>query len=228
MTARTYRWQLAGLLLLTWACMACNPVLLPFFLMGGMDPQFEPEFKLVGEDKKKPVKLVVLCSTPAAELRPELIGADKELAAVFSRKLQEGFNRNKQHIIIASPNKVQKYKDEHPLWATLSLEEIGKQLDTDLIIDLEINHLSLYENGSQNTLFRGKAAISVTVADMRRPGENPVFTKEYVLEYPTSQGPLLASDTNPQKFRRDFLNRIAMELTWYFVTHSTAEHHTCE
>jgi len=199
-----------------------------YFLTVGLDPKFDPDFKLADEDKKKTVKVVILASTPLVEMRPELIGAEKELTGIFAQKLQEGCKTNKENVLIASTSKVQKYKDDHPNWQALDLEEIGKQLDTDFIIDLEVNQLSLFENGSQNTFYRGKTAISVTVADMRKPGENPVFRKEYVTEYPRSQGPLLASDTNMQKFRRDFLSRVAIELTWYFTAHPTQEHYTCE
>lgn len=228
MAAPSRRWQLASLLLATLACMACNPITATYFLFVGMDPKFEPDFKLASGDKKKPNKVVILTSTPQLELRPELIGADRELAGLFAQILQQGCEKNKEQILIGSTTKVQKFKDDHPSWQSLSLEEIGKKLDTDYIIELEIRELSLYENGSQNTFFKGRAAVSVTLADVRKPGENPVFSKEYTGEYPRSQGPRLASDTNPQKFRREFMTRVATDLSWFFTAHPTQDQYNCE
>jgi hypothetical protein len=195
MAAPSRRWQLAGLLLTTLACMACNPLTATYFLLVGMDPKFDPAFKLWTGDKKKPDKVVIL---------------------------------NKEQILVASTSKVQKFKDEHPSWQSLSLEEIGKKLDTDYIIELEIRELSLYENGSQNTFFKGRAAISVTVADIRKPGKNPVFSDDYIGEFPKSQGPRLASDTNPQRFRREFMTRVATDLSWLFTAHPTQDQYKCE
>jgi hypothetical protein len=239
MAAFKRHWILAGLILATWMCMACDPLSGLFFLVAE-DPQFEPEFKLTLDDSNpslngahlfkdsKKVKVVILTSTQLAEIRTELLGADRELSTLFTQKLNEGFRRNNENVVLASSSKVQKFKDSHPQWQSLSLEEVGKQLDTDFVVDLEINQLSLYESGSQNTFFRGKASISLTVADMHKLGENPVYSKEFVTEYPKSQGPQLLTDTNPQKFRRDFLARVATELSWIFTAHPTAEQYNCE
>ncbi|MBL8798285.1 MAG: hypothetical protein JNM56_30605 [Planctomycetia bacterium] len=228
MAVTSRRWQLVGLILATLACMACNPLTATYFLFVGMDPKFDPKFKLAGNDKKKPTKVVVLTSTPQLELRPELIGAERELATLFAQILQQGCEKNKESIMIASPTKVQKFKDDHPSWQSLSLEEIGKKLETDFIVELEIREMSLYEAGSQNTFFKGRTAISVTVADVREPGKNPVFSEEYTGEFPRSQGPRLVTDTNPQKFRREFLTRVAAELTWLFTAHPTQDQYNCE
>jgi hypothetical protein len=228
MAAPSRRWQLAGLLLTTLACMACNPLTATYFLLVGMDPKFDPAFKLWTGDKKKPDKVVILTSTPQLELRPELIGADRELAGLFAQQLEQNCVKNKEQILVASTSKVQKFKDEHPSWQSLSLEEIGKKLETDYIIELEIRELSLYENGSQNTFFKGRAAISVTVADIRKPGKNPVFSDDYIGEFPKSQGPRLASDTNPQRFRREFMTRVATDLSWLFTAHPTQDQYKCE
>jgi hypothetical protein len=227
MTAPSRRWQLAGLLLLTWVSMACNPLTVPYFLFGGLDPKNDAKCKLVGEDKKKAVKVVVFASTPL-EVRPELISADRELAALLSQKLQERAKENKDNVIVASSTKVQKFKDDHPNWQSLSLEELGKRLDADFVIDIEINRMSLYQAGSQNTLFLGKADVSVTVVNVNKNDNGPIFHEECSCEYPRSQGPRPVTDTNPLAFRRAFLSRLALELSWLFTDHPTQDNYTCE
>src|SRR5262249_42142150 len=213
MAVLSRRWRIAGLTLLTLACMACNPLAVPYFLMIGPDPKNDPDFKLAANDKRKPVKVVILVSAPLDIRCGELANVEREFTALFSQKLQEACKLNKENVVVASHSKVQKFKDDHPMWQTLSLEELGKQLDSDYVIDLEINHISLYEPGSQNTLFLGKASISVSVANVNKPGDGPVFRKVIGCEYPRS-GSRSVVDTDPLKFHRDFMTRLATELTW--------------
>jgi hypothetical protein len=222
------RKRLAGLIVFTVLCMACNPLAVPYFMFVGTDPKYDPDFKLAAESKNKPVKVVILTSAPLDQrMGGGLANADRDICVMFAQKLQQGAKENRENIIVASTSKVQKFKDDHPMWQSLSLEELGKRLEADYVIDLEVNHLSLYEPGSQNTLFMGQASISVAVANVNKPGEGPVFRKEYTCSYPAS-GSKPVSDTNPLKFRRDFLNRVATDLSWLFTSHPTSEEHNCE
>ena len=227
MAATSRRWQLAGLIFVTLACMACNPLMIPYFLLSdGLDPKADPKFRLVKDDKKKPVKVVIFTSSPMVETRRELVGANRELAAAFAHQLQEGCKRNKENVIVASNTKVQQFQDKYPMWQSLSLEELGKRLEADYVIDLEINELSLFDTRSQDTLL-GKATISVTVVDVHRGDEGPVFHDVYVTEYPRS-GSKAVMDTNLLQFRRAFLTRVAKDLSWLFTAHPASEDYSCE
>jgi hypothetical protein len=113
------------------------------------------------------------------------------------------------------------------MWQTLSLAELAKHLDADYVIDLEINEMSLYEQGSGNTLFFGKTAISVTVLDVAKADEGPAFRKEFTIDYPRS-GSRPVSDSNPLQFRRAFLTKVADELSWLFTAHPTSDGYSCE
>lgn len=225
MAASRRHWQLAGLIVVTLSCMACNPLLLPYFI-NGFEPKHEPEFKIALEDKKETAKVVVFVSSPL-EVRRELLNADQELLSLFTKALDEGCKTNKQNVQLATPSKVQKFKDDHPNWQSLGLVELGKRLEADFVIDLEIAHLSLYESGSQNTLFMGRAEISVTVAQVDKPDDGPVFKKEYVTEYPRS-GSRPVSDTSPLVFRRAFMTRVANDLAWMFTTHTSTQKYQVE
>lgn len=199
---------------------------LPFFLMTGMDPKVEPKVKLAAEDKTKEVKVVVLAYA-GLETRPEFLRADRELASLLARQLQQAFRDNKENVKLVSVAQVEKYKDEHPGWHSIDAAEIGKHFDADYVIDLEVNGLGLYEKGSGNTLYRGHADISIKVLDVSKPEEEPLYKEEYSCEYPKTRGPVPAGDSNPAQFRQVFLAQVARELSWRFSAHPTNDDHSC-
>ncbi len=227
MAAPARRWCLAGLTLLTVLVTAgCNPLTMPFFLLWGLDPKVEPECKL-GVGKKKESRVVVL-SYCALETRRELLGADRELTSLLCTKLGETAKKNKDNFTVVSPSKVQRFKDEHPNWKSLEVEKIGKYFDADYIIDLEIGALSLYLPNSNNQFLSGQAEITVSVVDLSKEGEEPIFHREYTCEYPKSRGPQPVADTSPGQFRLQFLSRVATDLSWYFTGHTVEDHFPCD
>jgi hypothetical protein len=219
---------LALLLLFAVPGFGCSPLTMPYFLLMGTDPKYDPDYKLCGEDSKEPTKVLVLVSLPLDSLPPELIGVDREVSAMFARKLQEAAKANKENVLIASNHTVQKFKDEHPNWQSMGLVDLGKQFKADKVIDLELNKLGIYEPGSRATLFRGHAEVSISVVDVHKPGDEPVFRKEYSTDFPRSQGPQPVTDTNLQKFRSEFLSRVATDLTWFFTAHAVSEDYPCD
>jgi hypothetical protein len=228
MAEQTRRRLLAVLTLAAATGFGCSPLTMPYFLLMGTDPKYDPDYKLCNEDSKDPTKVLVLVSLPLDSLPPELIGVDREISAMFARKLQEAAKANKENMLIASNQKVQKFKDEHPNWQSMSLVEVGKQFRADKVIDLELNKLGIYEPGSRATLFRGHAEVSISVVDVHKPGDEPAFRKEYSTDYPRSQGPQPVTDTNLQKFRSEFLSRVATDLTWFFTAHAVSEDYPCD
>jgi hypothetical protein len=227
MAALRQRWRLVGLILTAVACSGCNMLALPFFLMTGMNPKHDPQCKLASEDKDKEVKVVILAYT-GLETRPEFLRVDRELASMLARQLQQGFKENKEKVLLASITKVEKYKDEHPNWKAMDLEEIGTHFGADYVIDLGIESLSLYEPGSGNQLYRGRATISIAVVDVHKPDEDPIYREAYTCEYPKTRGPIPVSEGNPLQFRQAFLKHVAKQLSWRFTAHPVDEDITCD
>jgi hypothetical protein len=222
------RWLLAGLTVLSSCTIACNPLTVPYFLLVGVDPKVEPECSL--KDKaidKEELKVVILASTPL-EVRPEFIGVERELVSLLTAKLQAGFKQNKEKVRVASSSWVQRWLEEHPNWKSMELAEVGKQIGGDIIVDLEINRLSMYQEGSSNQLYHGRAEISVTVVDCRQPELEPLFRKEYSSTYPRSRGEIPISDISAQSFRLAFLSRVATDLSWLFTAHPTGDEYHCD
>jgi hypothetical protein len=217
MTAPSRHWRLAGLLLAAAVCTGCNMLSLPFFLMMGMNPKHEPPCRLASADKNKEVKVVILAYS-GLQTQTEFLRVDRELTSRLARQLQQGFKENKEKVTLVSARQVEKYKDEHPNWHAKDLVEIGEHFDADYVIDLDIASLTLYEPGSANQLYRGRAAIAVCVVDVHKPDDDPLFKKPYTCEYPKT-GAVPAGDGSGPKFRDTFLDHVAKELSWFFTAH---------
>jgi hypothetical protein len=218
---------LAALVVIALAGFGCNLLSFPFFLMAGMDPKHEPKCKLASDDKKKPAVRVVILTSAGLETRPEFLRVDRELSTLLARQLEQAFKENKEKVVIVAPVRVEKYKDEHPQWRAMDAAEIGKHFDADYVINLELESLSLYEPGSGNQLYRGKAEIEVKVMDVNKPEEEPKYKETFTCEYPKTRGPQPASESNPQQFRQAFISQVAKELSWRFTAHPTSDDFSC-
>jgi hypothetical protein len=217
---------ITAILLIASLSAGCNLMALPFFLIPG-ENKHEAKYKLASDDKEKQVRVVILASA-GLEMRPEFLKIDRELSRMLAAQLQEGFKQNSEKVTIVPTSQVERYKDEHPNWHTQDLEEIGKHFHADQVVNLEINSISLYEPGSSNTLYRGRASISVSVVDVHEPTEGPKFRHEYTCEYPRARGPIPAGDGNAAQFRQMFLTVVAKELSWLFTSHPVDDDFRCD
>jgi hypothetical protein len=196
----------------------CNMMALPFFLIPSLSDE-KPKCDLVSKDKDKEVKVVILASM-GLETHPDLVRFDTDLSRLLAHTLQEAYKARKEKVTIVSNSRVEKYKDDHPNWQALSDIEIGKHFHADYVIVLEIGSLSIYEKGSSNTLYQGRAGISVKVVDLNANDDNRVkFEEEYRCEFPRGGRPVPAGDNDLAQFKRRFLNVAARELSWNFVAH---------
>jgi hypothetical protein len=215
------RWQRglwASLFLAASLSAGCNLMALPFFLMPGMEPKNEAKCKLASANKEEVVKVVVLASA-GLETRPEFVRVDRDLAGLLTRKLEEGYKNNKEKVVLVPNSQIERYKDKHPEWRTTAPEEIGAYFDAKYVISIEINSISLYEPGSFNIMFKGHAEISINVTKLGKNDDGPIYQEEYTCEYPRSSGPVPAGDSNTAQFRQRFLQVIARDLSWRFLTH---------
>jgi hypothetical protein len=214
---------LAGMIAVAGLSVGCNIMALPFFLIPGMDPMHEPMCKLAPEDKETQVKVIVLAST-GLENRSDLVRSDRELSGLLVRQLQESFKKNKENVTIVSATRVEKYKDDHPDWQSESPAAIGKHFHADKVIELDIESLTLYKEGSSKTIFQGHAKIAVSVIDVHHPGDDPIFKHPFRAEYPKDR-PIFSLDSDPEQFRYQFMTTIARELSWYFDKHPMEDDH---
>jgi hypothetical protein len=229
MAARSHRWALSMLLAASVLGLGCNVLSLPFFLFGP-EPKVPAEFRpLASEKKDRKVRVVILALQNRLETRPELSGVDRELTRKVAQHLLANCKDNDEKIAVVPPSQVDQYKADTPNWRTLDFkDDIGKHWDADYVIVLEINSLSLYQSGSGNTLFRGKANITVSLVNCFDQDE-ATEKKEFVKEYPTeNKGEIAVGDMTVTQFREQFIDYIAKNLSWYFTAHPTADRYSCE
>lgn len=225
MAAFRHRRALAALMSVAVLCTGCNILSLPFFLLPGMDPKIDAKCKLA--DKDKEVRVVILASS-GLETRPEFVRVDRELSRLLAQQMEANFKKNNEKVHIVPTSRVETYKENHPDWHSQPPEKIGKYFNADYVINLEVNSITLYEPGSINTLFRGRADISLDVVDVNNPSEGPIYREEYSSEYPKVRGPVPVGDSNPGQFRQLFLTNVARELAWHFTSHLVEDEHRCD
>jgi hypothetical protein len=215
MTAR-HRWWLVGLLgaaLVT----GCDPGTMLYFLMpeGKEDPELR---RLASQDKKKEVKVVILTYT-AMDPRPEFIQADRQLAELLAKELNELFKSNQDKVMVIQPRRVEEYKNMHPSRRGYDPAQVGQHFKADYVIYIEMNKLSLFERGS-DMLLRGRADLLVSVVDCKNPDDTP-DSRDFTCVYPSdSKGAIDVSPETPaMQFRQAFLTYVARRLSYYFAPH---------
>lgn len=211
------RWRQAALVLVALVgtlTLGCNPATLAFFL--APPPMFPPEFSLTS--KKKDAKVAIMVGFKELETNTDLQFADRELEEVLCRKLIERFKENRSKVEVIPSYKVRDYREKSQNWRTCSPVEIGKELGVDYVIDVSLDKMTLYEKGSRQTLFRGKAEVFVAVTDVNGPEEQgPVWSKYYTPVYPR-RGPE-AADNSVRIFRTNFIERMGRDLCRYFAAY---------
>jgi len=223
---RVRRWSWCVLGAAALAAAGCNVLSLPFFIMGPEPKVPATMQQLASDDKEKEVKVVVLAAA-GLETRTELVRADRDLAVLLTKHLRDGFKYNNESVKVISPTKVENFKSEHPDWQKWDLEDIGKHFEVDYLVYLEVNSLSLYEKGSNNTLYRGRAEVTVSLLDINHPDE-VVKQKYFTGLYPGQvKPPVEVSESNPLDFRRAFLDYMAEQMSWYFTSHPSNKDYSC-
>lgn len=200
----------------------CNLAALPYFLLLGMNAETPAKCPLAKKNDKKEIKVVLLATTPL-DPRPEFLRVDRDLCMKVVAPLEELCKSNKEKLRCVPVAQVEKYKDEHQNWRAFGPEEIGKHFGADYVVQFEIDSISLYEQGSANQLYRGRAAISIGVTDLKKKPEGEIYREEYTIEYPGAKGPVPASDSNVAQFKQRFLTVIGREMAWRFTAHPMDE-----
>ena len=210
--------------LLVVACTGCNPILLMSYLFDNNNPKTKAEFPLKPRPKheKEEVKVLVLTSC-APGLSPDMIGIDRLLAAEFIPLLEARCLENKENIKILKSAPIDAYKKENPEWRGQHPMEIGKYFKADYVIDIEVLSIGMFEPGTQRELMKGRAKIAVMAYDMSKPAKEPAYNPpESNFEYPRTHEKS-RYDMPVSTFRQKFVKRIAEELVVPFAAHTTGQ-----
>jgi hypothetical protein len=215
------RLRLAGLLVAAaFLTTGCSVLQLPFFLMRG-EPKIDA--MLVPLAEKGEAKILILTAAPPS-IDTDFIRIENELTSKVVMHLKRLCEENKEEITFVSSSKVDKFKDEHPNWATdLDLVEIGKKFEADYVVYLDIETISMYEKGTGSYMYRGRSEIAVQVHAVKDEDAEPIY-ETVTIEYPPSDLGAVASDeARPADFRQRFLDHMARKVAYLFTAHTTRE-----
>src|SRR5262249_23920349 len=96
------------------------------------------------------------------------------IAEQLGRNLTEFAEANGEKVLLLPQRRVEEFKNANANWKEMGTAAVGRKLGADYVIYLEINSLSMYEKGSGNSLFRGRANILVNLVDVNKPDDLPM------------------------------------------------------
>jgi len=201
----------------------CNPLSTISFLTQS-DPVKPAEYPLVYKDGPKKGKDVVVAIfvSSAPGIGPVFAGSEGKLSYDIAKKLPELAKESEQKLVVLDPKLVNEFKMKNPTWKKgMHPSEWGKKLSVDFVLDIQLDKMSLYQPGSLNAIYEGQADVTVDVYDVDAGSTEPKWN--YVLPFKYPNNHVLPADTIPQnRFKQDFLEHLASEISKKHVKHKTA------
>jgi len=185
----------------------CNYAILLGYLIGG-PPSIEPDFDVMTNESMsdKEVSVCVVAFAPT-ELKWDFPKIDHELSKYVAYRLVEN------EIKVVNPDQVKAWLNANPDWD--KAEEIGKALDCNYVIYIDMNDFHLYEENS-TTLYRGRSECYISVFEMDEDGfGDKIYSKEVNSKYPI-RAPRSTSEMSLDTFKREYLSRLSKEIGWLF------------
>ncbi len=143
--------------------------------------------------------------------------SDDVAARLLTRKVSDILSMEVKEISLVHDEDIQKWRDTHG-WEKIDYLEMGKDTQADKLVAIEMTDLRLRDGA---TLYRGRAAITITVYDIL--AEKVVFRKEIdEFTYPSQAGQY-TSETTETKFRKLYLSMLAKQIGRVFHAYDFAE-----
>ena len=165
-------------------------------------------------DGLKKRRVAVICR-PHTALALQHYGADRDLAAAVTQKLQESV----KDIDCVNPEEVLDWNDVHQL---KSLGEFGKAMQADAVVAIDLSDFKLYQGKS---MFQGATSAEIKVFDVAE--DRTVYSAEPLeVVYPPENGvPFdLANQKNAEnRFRRKFIAVVADQISRNFYPYDSRE-----
>jgi hypothetical protein len=136
------------------------------------------------------------------------VGIEAELLA---RGVSSILKENVKGIDLVEHEKVADWVDKND-WDEVDYREVGRGVKAGKVVAIDLSGFKLYEGQS---LYRGRASVSVTVLDIQDNGKE-VFRRQLPeIKFPTA-GVYHSSETSEMAFRRAFIQVIAQQVALYF------------
>jgi hypothetical protein len=157
-------------------------------------------------------RVAVVCVSESSAFGP---GTD---SLHLARRVGTTLSERVEDIDVVPPDEIADWVDRND-WDEMDFAEIGRGVDADMVIGIELSGLKLYEG---QTLYKGRANLAVRALDMSEGGKVVFRRKLPEVAFPAN-GAYPTTDTSESKFRIAFVRVLADRAAAYFYDHEHLE-----
>jgi hypothetical protein len=166
------------------------------------------------KDKEEVVVALLTQSAPGGGR--EFATADRELADKLARRLPEMAKETKKKLRVISPTQVDKFKMANPHWKQMNTAEIGQKLGADFVLEIWLDKMRLYQPGSLNNIYEGRAEVRVSIYDVDAP--DGVEKDRYIHSFAYPRTGVRDSSAVPEsQFKMMFFDALATDISRHHV-----------
>ena len=159
-------------------------------------------------------RVAVICVSGSSAFGPS------SASTTIARQVTRLLKKNVRDIEIIEQQHVERWIDEND-WNQVDYLEIGRGVGADVLVAVDLRSFSLHDG---QTMYRGRADVSVTVYDMAQgKDEEEVFhISPPQFQYPKNTGQHTA-DIAEAEFRRNFISFVSLRIARYFYPYEVRD-----
>jgi hypothetical protein len=156
-------------------------------------------------DELEGKRVAVVCMSSGSGFGP---GTDVLLLAQSVGAL---LRQNVEEIEVVRSDEIADWVDRND-WDEFDYAEVGRGVEADMVVAIELSDFGLYEG---QTLYKGRAGLSIRVFDMNQDGIEVFRRNLHELSFPTN-GAYPTTEMSESKFRRAFIQMLAQQAAKFF------------
>lgn len=163
-------------------------------------------------DGLKESRVAVVVVSDASSYGPD------SLSHIVGKALGNQLAANVKEITVLSQKEVQNWRDANG-WNEINFVELGRGLDVDRVIAVEIGSYSIHEG---QTMYKGRASVTTSVYDIADNGQIVFSQGPAEYQYPKSHG-RPAISTTEQQFEAQYLSQLVTTIARNFYKHDKVD-----
>lgn len=156
-------------------------------------------------------RVAVVCVSDASAYGPDT------LTYTVNKAVSMKLATSVKDISVVNPNDIEQWVDAHG-WDETNFVEIGKAVDADLVLAIEIGSYSIHEGA---TMYKGRSDITATVFDLVNGGQVAYVHGPHHFSFPENGRP--AIQTSDRQFEAVYLAKLTQHISRQFHEHDHLE-----
>lgn len=200
----------------------CNPLNIAAFIFA-RDEKVPARYPLTfkeGSKKDKDEIVVLLLPQLAPGSGPQFANTGNDIADRLGRVLPElaKENKDKKKVKVLSQTEVDKFKMKNPTWKQMGAAEIGQKLGADFVLEIWLDKMRLYQPGSLNNIYEGRAEVFVSIYEIGADGGE--LKDKYPLSFQYPRTGVFSADNTPEStFKGQFVENLVKEIAKMHTDH---------